>query len=110
MHTGLAAQVPDTRLNGHPDKRLPNTLSIAFKGLDANRLLEAVGNDVAASAGAACHADTVEISHVLQAMGLSREWARGTIRFSLGRMTSEEEIDKAIQVMAAAVGRLRDRR
>ncbi len=109
LHTGLAAKVPDTRLNGHPDKRLPNTLSIAFKGLDANRLLEAIGNDVAASAGAACHADTVEISHVLQAMGLSREWARGTIRFSLGRMTSEEEIEKTIQVVAAAVGRLRER-
>ena len=62
---------------------------------------------MAASAGAACHADAVEISHVLQAMDVPLAWARGTVRFSLGRMTTEEEIERTIQVVAAAVTRLR---
>ncbi len=109
LHAGLSEAIPDTRLNGHPDKRLPNTLSIAFKNVDANRLLDAIGSEVAASAGAACHADAVEVSHVLQAMDVSLAWARGTVRFSLGRMTTEEEIERTIQVVAAAVTRLRAR-
>ena len=107
LYTGLTEAIPATRLNGHAARRLPNTLSIAFKEIEANRLLEAMGDEVAASAGAACHAETVEISHVLQAMGLPLEWARGTIRFSLGRMTTEDEIDRTIQVVAETVGRLR---
>ena len=61
---------------------------------------------MAASAGAACHADTVEISHVLEAMGIPLEWAQGTLRFSVGRMTTEaEEIDKTIRVVAEAVNK-----
>jgi cysteine desulfurase len=59
LHARLADQLSDMRLNGHPDNRLPNTLSLSFKGLAANRILEAIGLEVAASAGAACHADTV---------------------------------------------------
>ncbi len=109
LYTGLIEAIPATRLNGHAEQRLPNTLSIAFRGIEANRLLEVINHEVAASAGAACHADKVEISHVLQAMGLSPEWARGTIRFSLGRMTTAEEIEKTIQVVAAAVARIQNR-
>jgi cysteine desulfurase len=60
---------------------------------------------VAASAGAACHADTVEISHVPEAMGIPLEWAQGTLRFSVGRMTTEAEIDKTIRVVAEAVNK-----
>jgi cysteine desulfurase len=103
LHMGLAQAIPETRLNGHPEERLPNTLSLAIKGIAASRLLEAIGGEVAASAGAACHADTVEISHVLQAMAIPPEWARGTIRFSLGRMTTAEEIERTIQVVVDAV-------
>ena len=106
LHTGLAAKILETRLNGHPDQRLPNTLSIAFKGIEAHHLLETIGNEVAASAGAACHSEAVEISHVLKALGLPLEWARGTVRFSLGRMSTEEEIERTIQIVAAAVDRL----
>lgn len=95
------------RLNGHPEERLPNTLSVCFYGLEANRILEEIGLDVAASAGAACHADTVEISHVLKAMGIEEEWAKGTLRFSVGRMTTEDEIDKAAGTVVDAVRRLR---
>ncbi|MBT3310489.1 MAG: cysteine desulfurase [Desulfobacterales bacterium] len=106
LHDGLIRKDCKIRLNGHPVKRLPNTLSLSFKGLEANRILEEMGLEVAASAGAACHADTVEISHVLEAMEVPVEWAKGTIRFSVGRMTTVDEIDKAIEVVAGAVKRL----
>jgi cysteine desulfurase len=107
LHQGLAAGLTGLRLNGHPEKRLPNTLSLSFKGVAADRLLAAIGDDIAASAGAACHADTVTISHVLQAMHVPDDWARGTIRFSVGKTTTEEEIERAVAVIVEAVNRLR---
>ncbi|HMK35970.1 MAG TPA: cysteine desulfurase family protein [Desulfomonilaceae bacterium] len=107
LHSGLAEHLPDLRLNGHPEKRLPNTLSLSFYGLEANRILEEIGLDVAASAGAACHSDHVEVSHVLQAMGVPLEWAKGTLRFSTGRMTTEAEINRAVQSVVNAVNELK---
>ncbi len=107
LHKGLAAGLVDMRLNGHPERRLPNTLSLSFKGLEANRLLEEIGLEVAASAGAACHSDTVTLSHVLEAMRVPVEWSKGTVRFSTGRMTTVEQIDRAITAVATAVKRLR---
>ena len=106
LHQGLLGRLTDVRLNGHIQERLPNTLSLSFKGLEANRILEVIGDEVAASAGAACHSDTVEVSHVLKAMGIPLEWAKGTVRFSAGRMTTNDEIDRTIQVVADAVIRL----
>lgn len=103
----LCANISDIRFNGHPEKRLPNTSSISFKGIEANRLLEEIGLDIAASAGAACHADRVEISHVLQAIQLPEEWAKGTLRFTTGRFTTIKEINRAVDVIASAVKRLR---
>ena len=76
-------------------------------GVMANRILEEIGLKVAASAGAACHSDTVEISHVLESMNVPLEWAKGTLRFSVGRMTTAEEIDKAIEFVTRAVKKLR---
>ncbi|MFZ1985760.1 MAG: cysteine desulfurase family protein [Desulfatitalea sp.] len=107
LHQGIAVRLDEVRLNGHPDRRLPNTLSLAFKGVAANRLLEEIGLEVAASAGAACHADTVALSHVLEAMRVPVEWAKGTLRFSTGRMTTALEIDRAVAVVAQAVVKLR---
>ncbi len=95
------------RINGHPEQRLPNTLSISFLGLDAGRLLEEIGLTVAASAGAACHDSSLEISPVLRALGLGPEWGRGTLRLSTGRMTTAAEIDLAADEIIQAVGRLR---
>jgi len=106
LHLGLLGRIPDIRLNGHYDDRLPNTLSLSFRGLEANRLLGQIGPQVAVSAGAACHSDAVEISHVLQAMRVPVDWAKGTLRFSVGRMTTEAEIDKTIAVVADAVHHL----
>lgn len=107
LHNKLAAQLTEIRLNGHPDKRLPNTLSLSFKGLEANRILEEIGLEVAASAGAACHSDTVTLSHVLEAMQVPLEWAKGTVRFSTGRMTTADEIDQTVDIVLAAIQRLK---
>ncbi len=103
LHGGLAYQLDSIRLNGHPQLRLPNTLSVSIKGLEANKLLAKIEGEVAASAGAACHAGGVDVSHVLQAMQVPLEWAKGTIRFSVGRMTTTEQIEQAIEVVVKAV-------
>jgi cysteine desulfurase len=103
LHEGLKKRLQEIRLNGDPEKRLPNTLNLSFRGLEANRILEEVGLDVAASAGAACHADSVEISHVLEAMRVPLEWAKGTLRFTTGRMTTETEIIEAIDKIVKGV-------
>jgi len=103
LHEGLLSRISSIRLNGHVQHRLPNTLSLSFRGQEANRILENIGLEVAASAGAACHSDSVEISHVLEAMDVPLEWAKGTLRFSVGRMTTEAEVDQTIHVVAEAV-------
>ena len=103
LYNELKHKIKGVKLNGHPDKRLPNTLSISFKGMEANRLLEKIGLDVAASAGAACHSDEVEISHVLEAMDIPMELAKGTLRFSVGRMTTSDDIRRAVEVIIDAV-------
>ncbi len=100
---GLNERLKGLRLNGHPEKRLPNTLSVSFEELDASALLESIQESVAASAGAACHSGGIAISHVLRAMRVPDRWAKGTLRFSTGRMTTEAEIDNAIEVIAQAV-------
>jgi len=82
-------------LNGHPGERLPNTLNISFVGHVGNELLAQMP-ELAATTGSACHADRVEMSPVLQAMGVSPEIGAGTVRFSLGRQTSSEEIEAVI--------------
>jgi cysteine desulfurase len=108
LHEGLVRELGDgaVRLNGHPQLRLPNTLSLSFHGVEANTLLSEVGSQVAASAGAACHADQVDISAVLEAMAVPVEWAMGAVRFSVGRGTTPEQIDRAVDVVAGAVRRL----
>ncbi len=99
----LKAAIPDMRLNGHPTERLPNTLNVGFRRVEAHCLLEAISQDVAASAGSACHSDDISISPVLKAMGTPRDWAGGAIRFSTGKMTTSEEIMVAVEAIARAV-------
>jgi len=101
LHEGIRSRIPEVRLNGHPELRLPNTLSLGFPGVEAALLLEEM-KGIAASAGAACHADQADISGILYAMHVPMEYAMGTIRFSLGRMTTAEEIDKAIPIIVNA--------
>lgn len=108
LENGLKSELREIKLNGHPDLRLPNTLSLSFPHIEATTLLSEI-EGVAASAGAACHSDSVDISPVLTAMNVPLEYAMGTIRFSTGRMTTEEEIDRAIKIVSAAVRRLGSR-
>jgi len=96
LENGLIKLFPSSKVNGHQEMRLPNTSSISFKGLEANAILAELGDKVALSAGAACHSHTVKVSAVLDAMKVPIEYAMGTIRFSVGRFTTETEIDKAI--------------
>ena len=95
----------DVRVNGHPDLRLPNTSSISFHALEADRILANLPT-VAASAGAACHSDQVEVSHVLSAMAVPLDYAMGTIRFSVGRFTTAEEIDLAVAEVTQVIDSL----
>ena len=94
------------KINGHPKNRLPNTLSISFLGIEANKLLAEIENKVAASAGAACHSEGIHVSDTLVAMKVPLEYAMGTLRLSTGKFTTKQEIDKTIDVIASAVKRL----
>jgi selenium donor protein len=91
----LAAGFPGLVRHGHPVERLPNTASVAFPGVDANLLLTRLADEVGASAGAACHTDAVHPSAVLTAMGVDAATAMSTVRFSVGRFTTEDEVERA---------------
>ncbi len=92
-------------LNGHPEHRLPNTLNISIQGIVGEELLNQTP-EIAASTGAACHAGSTEPSGVLLEMGLSRELALGALRLTLGRWTTEKEIDTASEFIVERVNRL----
>jgi cysteine desulfurase NifS len=102
LYGGLKEKLKGIRLNGQEEKRLPNTLSIGFPGIEADKLLSTI-EGVAASAGAACHSDHASISHVLTAMKVPEEYAKGTIRFSTGKMTTPEEIEQAIKIIVDGI-------
>jgi cysteine desulfurase len=101
LHKGILKLIPEVRLNGHPDQRLSNTLSLGFPGVDAVTLLNRM-KGIAASAGAACHAGSNVTSGVLTSMGVPGEFSMGTIRFSVGRMTTNEEIEMAIPLITGS--------
>jgi cysteine desulfurase len=109
LYNGLKNKVKDIRLNGHPEQCLPNTLSIGFPNVEASSLLnELIMADIAVSAGSACHAGSTTISHVLAAMNVPVEYARGTLRLSTGKRTRAREIDKAIEAISRAVNKLQE--
>jgi cysteine desulfurase len=97
----ILERFPAAVVHGHPEKRLPNTLSIGFPDIEATTLLSSIPG-VAASAGAACHADQVSVSGVLKAMQVPVHLAMGTIRLSTGRFTTGEEIRQAARLITDA--------
>ena len=104
VHDGL----DDVRLNGHPTRRLPGTLNLSLRGLEAESLILALDLDgIAASAGSACTSGSLEPSYVLTAMGVPVEWSLGALRLSLGRSTSAEDVEYVVERLTAAVRRLR---
>ncbi len=105
----LLAVYPSARVNGHPQLRLPNTLSISFPELRADEIMAAMP-EVAVSAGAACHGGGPVPSRVLTAMGVPDSLAQGTLRISLGRMTTAAEVDLGAEKIGKAVLLVRDRK
>jgi cysteine desulfurase len=98
LFEGLKRVGLKVHLNGHPEKKLPNTWNISFEGFDSIAVMEAL-TGIAVSPGAACHGSTVNASHVLVAMGTAPALVRSAIRFSLGRETTEAEIDVVVEVL-----------
>jgi cysteine desulfurase len=92
---GITSQLEETWVNGHPTDRLPNNANITFAGVKADRLMMDM-KDIAVSSGSACSSASPEPSHVLSAIGLSRDDVLSSIRFGLGRFTTDEEIDYTI--------------
>lgn len=106
---GIQKRLPDAKLNGHPDRRLPHNANFSFRGIKGECLL--VGLDqqgIAVSAGAACSSGESQMSHVLKAIGLTPEVGAGTIRMTVGRSNTAEDIDYVLDVLVDLVGRLRD--
>src|SRR5581483_7436139 len=102
------AQVPDSGVNGAGSPRTPNTTNIYFDGLEGEALVIALDLEgFAVSSGSACSSGAVEPSHVLLAMGLPRERARASLRFSLGRSNTKEQVDALIDAVAGCAARLR---
>jgi cysteine desulfurase len=107
----LMARVANVRVNGDVERRVPNISNLSFADVDGESLLIALDlQGVAVSTGSACASGSLEPSHVLTAMGLSREQVRGSLRVSLGALTTSEEMDYALVVIEETVARLREMR
>jgi cysteine desulfurase NifS/selenium donor protein len=106
LESKLLQSIPNIQINGAQALRLPNTCSVSISRVEANTLLDEL-EGIAASAGAACHTDSVDVSAVLQAMFVPIDFAMGTIRFSVGRYNTEQEIDAAVAEVVKKVQQLR---
>jgi len=106
---GVLARVPGAVLNGHPTERLPNNASFCVPGTDGESLIVALDLEgFAVSSGSACTSGETEPSHVLLALGLDRDLAKGSLRVTVGRSTSEAQVDRFVDALARVVARLRD--
>jgi cysteine desulfurase len=100
--------IADIAVNGHPFRRLPHILSASFKSITGDAVVRELDKQgIAVSAGAACTAEKIRLSHVLEAMALPQEMAMGTVRFSLGKGNTEQQIDQVAQVLPDVVAKLR---
>jgi len=100
--------VPDVQVNGHRDNRLPNTSNLAFEGLESEGALILLGEKgICCSAGSACTSGSVHPSHVLRAMGFPNDRARASLRFSFGRLNTEQDLREACQIVPSVVEKLR---
>ena len=106
FHAGVTGRVPDVTLNGDAGERIPGNLNFSFAGVDGESLIAALG-DLAVSTGSACTSALVEPSYVLRALGLDDALADASIRFGIGRFTTEAEIDYAVETVAEKVAGLR---
>lgn len=108
LEQGILSAIPNTVVNGHSTKRLPNTTNIGFKYIEGEAILLSLNQfGICASSGSACTSGSLEPSHVLRALGLPYSVLHGSIRFSLSRYTTDAEIDRVLEVMPQVVERLR---
>lgn len=109
LKTGIMEKIPKVKFNGHETQRVQSTLSLSFLGLEAEAvLLSLATKDIYVSTGSACSEDSEEVSHVLNAIGIRPEVARSTIRMSLGRFNTEEDVDTVLEVLPEIVAKLRE--
>ena len=106
LYDGISKELPDVMVHGHRTFRLPGNLNLSFPGLDSETIMDAIP-DIAISSGSACTSTSIEPSYVIRALGLSEEIARGSLRFGIGRFTTEAEIDYSINRITDTVIALR---
>ena len=108
LEAGIREKVEAIQLNGHPEKRLPNISNISFHSVDGESMLLILDSQkIAVSTGAACASGSSDVSHVLTAMGISSELATGSMRFSLGRLNSEDDIRYVVDILPKVIAGLR---
>ena len=108
FESGVLERVPDTSVNGNRAARLPNTTNLSFAGIESNAALIMFDRHrLCCSAGSACRTGSVETSHVLRAMNVPPQRARASMRFSFGRFNTDADVDKALEIIPAAVSKLR---
>ncbi len=108
LQNGLLSTIPDSKLNGDPENRVPNTVNISFGYVEGEAILMHLNEyGICASSGSACTSGSLEPSHVLRAMGVDFKFAHGSVRFSLSDQTTEAEVDKVLEVMPGIIENLR---
>lgn len=106
---GIMEKIPNTRLNGHPEKRLPGNVNVSFEFIEGESLLLLLDHQgICGSTGSACSSGSLDPSHVLLAIGLPHEQAHGSLRLSLGDLNTDEDIDYVLEALPKIVGRLRE--
>ncbi len=109
LENGILEKIPEVIVNGHPEQRLYNTLNVCIRYVEGESVLLMLDREgICVSTGSACSSGSLEPSHVLLAIGLSHEVAHGSIRFSIGKFNTEEDIDKVLSVVPPIVERLRE--
>ncbi len=108
LEAGILARVPRVAVNGDRTRRVPNTTNLTFDYIEGEGFVIAMDlRGIACSTGSACSSGSLEPSHVLSAIGLKPEQARASIRFSLGRFNTDEDVDAALEILPAVVEQLR---
>lgn len=106
LHRGLTA-MEEVYVNGDMERRVPHNLNISFNFVEGESLIMAI-KDVAVSSGSACTSASLEPSYVLRALGRNDELAHSSIRFTVGRFTTEQEVDYVVELLKSKIGKLRD--
>jgi cysteine desulfurase len=109
LQSGIVERIEDVHVTGHPEKRLPNTLNACFEYIEGESIILGLDHEgIAVATGSACTSGSLEPSHVLAAMGVDRALSQGSVRFSLGRENTGEDVDRVLDVLPGIIQRLRD--